>query len=134
MHVALEQFFAEHATPSHTTKDEVHAALLPIVDLGNKMHAQVTEYKSLLLTAKLSPHDHAIDGKLEMVGQTLGAVTTKIVDFLRLAETIANDFVQLDKLVVGAFMNIHNYETATTSSNGPQASGPAAPGASPALG
>lgn len=97
MHAELQAVFDEHANPTHVTKAEVHAALSPILQLTSRAQQQMIVLRSLLTQAELAPHDHALDSKLEMMHQTLGAMEREAGALSQVGRNLALVFTQLDR-------------------------------------
>src|SRR4051812_33562345 len=96
MHPELQAVFDEHQHPQHCCKRDAHDALTPIVRLAGRAQQQVSEYKLLIAQAEVAPHDHALDGKMEMMHQTLGAMEREAAALAVHARNLAQTHTQLE--------------------------------------
>lgn len=101
MHHTLQKVFDEHGSPTHASKRHVHDQLTPIVRLAAKAQQQVLEYRVLITEASLSDeHDPRLDGKLELMHQTFGAMERAASNLTSAARELAQATAQLDRYVV----------------------------------
>lgn len=97
MRQAIEDLFAEHATPTHATTRHVHDGIRPLLAIGAKVQQQFAEYHRRLSEIELSDHDGSIDPLLESIRQTLGAADREAGAFVLHGRELAKAFVQLDR-------------------------------------
>lgn len=97
IHPELAAVFAEHASPTHASKDNVHAALIPHVTLMGNVQRQVLEYRHTITTAMLVPHDHELDSKLEYMDATLSGLEAAAARISKEMRDLAQAFVRLDQ-------------------------------------
>lgn len=96
-HPELAAVFAEHESPTHCSKRHAHDQLQPLLCFAACAQKQLAEYRDLLLQAELADHDRALDGKLERLHQTLGAIDLDLPKLLEAGRRIAKSFTQLDR-------------------------------------
>lgn len=109
MHRELHAVFAEHAEPTHASKRDVHDQMAPLMTMGSAAERQLAEYESLIVQAELAPHDHALDGKLEMMHQTIRAGRREIASMLTHGRDVARVFTQLDRCMAAWREDIATY-------------------------
>lgn len=97
MHSQLAAVFAEHANPTHTSKRTAHDLLAPILRAAADGQKQVLEYRALIAAAELAEHDPALDGKLEMMHQTLAAMEREAAALSLHGRQYAQTHSQLDR-------------------------------------
>lgn len=96
-HPELAAVFDEHASPQHCSKRSAHDQLQPLLCFAACAQKQLAEYREKLLAAELADHDHQLDGKLERLHQTLGAIDRDLPAFIDAGRRIALSFTQLDR-------------------------------------
>lgn len=110
MHPTTQALFDEHANPTHCGKRAIHDQLGPILDMIATVKLQVALYQQKRVAAKLADHDHAIDGKLELIKQTLKVVDTALSNFHAEGERAADALTQLDRTMAEARADIARHE------------------------
>lgn len=110
MHKELEAFFAEHEDPTHCSKRSVHDALAPLRRVATDVLKQVLEYRTLIGEAETAPHDHALDGKLEQMHQTLGALEREATVINQATRELGKAMTQLDRYMEEWKASIQQYE------------------------
>lgn len=115
MHAELKAFFAEHQNPTHTSKRAVHDKLMDFGKLAADAQKQVIQYGALLDGALHAEHDHALDGKVEHMRQTFGAMQREADLFAQAARNLGQTFTQLDRYVAEWSGEIERYEAAQAS-------------------
>lgn len=102
--------FAEHEKPTHASCRAVHDAITPTADLVLSVQQQIAEYRKRLTSIQLSEHDTAIDGKLEMLHQTLSAVEREASALYRAVRNLSNATTQWDRIMAGAQDDLAAYQ------------------------
>lgn len=113
MHTELQAVFDEHEAPKHCCKRQAHDAIGPVVRLAAKAQQQVIEYRTLIAQAEVAPHDHALDGKMEMMHQTLGAMEREATALAAAARNLGQTHTQLERYMAEWKAEIARYEAAT---------------------
>ena len=114
MHKELTAFFDQHASPTHIAKPDIHAGLSPVARLAAKVQQQVLEYRVLIAEAEMAPHDQKLDGKLEMMHQTFGAMERESAALSSAARNLAQCATQLDRYMGEWQADIHRFENPPT--------------------
>ena len=113
MHEKLAAVFSEHRAPKHCCKRRVHDQVSPIVRLAALAQQQVLEHRTLITEATLSPdHDPGLDGKLEMMHQTYGAMERAATALSAAARELAQSTTQMDRYDAEWKLEIEAYEAA----------------------
>lgn len=102
--------FAEHEKPTHASCRAVHDAITPTADLVLSVQQQIAEYRKRLTEIQLSEHDTAIDGKLEMLHQTLSAVEREATALYRAVRSLSNATSQWDRIMSSAKEDLAAYQ------------------------
>lgn len=97
MHAELQAVLVESSSPKHVSKSDIHALLMPAFDGASKAQMQAQEYHRLLGLAELAPHDHQLDGKLEHLHQTLGAIDRESAALVVTIRSLARAFTQWER-------------------------------------
>lgn len=90
----LRAVFAEHASPKHCSKRQVHDGLRPVAGLVADMKKQMIEYRAVLDESTLA--DDSLAGKAEHIHQTIEAADREIGNLERAQRNVAKIFTQLD--------------------------------------
>lgn len=114
MKAQLAAVFSESESPSYISKRDIHDGMTPIMEIASKVQSQISIYRQLLIAADLSDHDHSVDGKLEQVYQTLGALDSSVVSFLKIGRQLAKAATQLDRVMADAQKTILQLEKEST--------------------
>ncbi len=97
IHPELQAVLDEHQAPTHASQDDLRGLLVPIVDAATKVQQQLLQYRRLLVIAETAPHDTRLDGKLEHVHQTLGALEREAAALVAAARQLVRGAVQWDR-------------------------------------
>jgi hypothetical protein len=112
MHAELEAVFAEHDAPKHLAKRDVHEHTSKNGRFVSDVMKQVIEFRTLIHEAETAPHDPALDGKLELMHQTFGAIERNAQIFSQANRDLTRDFTQLARYMQGWKADIVTYEAA----------------------
>jgi hypothetical protein len=116
MHQELEKVFAEHDNPTHASKAAVHATGRLIGRGIADIRKQLVEYRTLVHEAETAPHDHALDGKLEQMHQTYGAIERDIAIMEQMNRNVTLRFTQLEVYKDSWKADVLAYEASTDAS------------------
>lgn len=102
----LDALFAEHETPTHQSCRACHDTIKPTADLVLATQKQIAEYRSVLTTFELSEHDRALDGKMEMLHQTLTAMERDASALYASVRQLAKVTAQWDRVMAEARIDV----------------------------
>lgn len=92
---SLDRVFAEHESPQHCDKRDLHDGLRPVAALVAREQKQMIEYRAALSDALLE--DDAEAGINEHIDQTIAAQERDVTELARLVRRIASNRTQLDR-------------------------------------
>lgn len=113
MHSALEHLFDEHTSPSHASRRAVHDRASPILAIATAVQRQIAMYRELLIAAELSlaNDDGKLQGKIEHLHQTLGALERESAAFVESGRRLAGGLTQWDRYMAEAKAALEAVET-----------------------